>query len=76
MTMMLQSSRDDGKINCSGVVIACTGNKHTGYHVSMVFTSLSRQAQARLLAYLASLVDHYPPFRLETSPTSPELPAS
>jgi hypothetical protein len=48
MTLTLQSSRGDGKVNCNGVVISCTGNKHTGYHVSLVFTSLSKQAQARL----------------------------
>src|SRR5436309_14828778 len=48
MTLKLQSRRDDGKVQCNGVVISCTGNKHTGYHVSMVFTDLSRQAQARL----------------------------
>ena len=27
---------------------ACTGSLDTGYHVSMVFTGLSKQAQARL----------------------------
>jgi hypothetical protein len=48
MTLSLQSPRDNGKVNCSGVVISCSGNKHTGYHVSMVFTSVSKQAQARL----------------------------
>jgi hypothetical protein len=48
MTLTLQSPRGDGKVNCTGVVISCTGNKHTGYHVSMVFTNLSKQAQARL----------------------------
>ena len=48
MTLTLQSPRGDGKVNCTGVVISCTGNKHTGYHVSMVFTSLTKQAQARL----------------------------
>src|SRR5204863_6095034 len=48
MTLTLRSPRDNGKVNCTGVVISCTGNKHSGYHVSMVFTSLSRQAQARL----------------------------
>lgn len=47
MTLSLQSP-ENGKVNCSGVVISCTGNKHTGYHVSMVFTSVSKQAQARL----------------------------
>src|ERR1700745_3377161 len=48
MTLTLQSPRDNGKVNCNGVVISCTGNKHTGYHVSLVFTGLSKQAQARL----------------------------
>src|SRR5262245_30176740 len=48
MTLTLQSQREGGKVHCSGVVISCTGSKHTGYHVSMVFTSLSKQAQARL----------------------------
>ena len=47
MTVMLESP-EDGKINCTGVVISCPGNKHTGYHVSMVFTSMSKQAQSRL----------------------------
>jgi hypothetical protein len=48
MTLALQSPRDGGRVNCSGVVISCTGSKHTGYHVSMIFTSLSKQAQTRL----------------------------
>ena len=48
MTVSLQSPGDGGKVHCAGVVIACAGNKHTGYHVSMVFTDLSKQAQARL----------------------------
>jgi hypothetical protein len=53
MTMTLQSPGENGRVHCTGVVISCTGNKHTGYHVSMVFTSLSKHAQARLntLAY-------------------------
>jgi len=50
MTLTLQSPRETGKLHCNGVVISCTGNKHTGYHVSMVFTSLSKQAEARLSA--------------------------
>jgi hypothetical protein len=48
MTLTLQSPGDGGRIHCTGVVISCTGNKHTGYHVSMVLSGLSRQAQARL----------------------------
>ena len=48
MTLTLQSPRGDGRVHCTGVVIGCTGNKHAGYHISMVFTSLTKQAQARL----------------------------
>ena len=48
MTITLRSPADNGRVNCNGVVIACTGNKHAGYHVSMVFTSMTKQAQARL----------------------------
>ena len=54
MTVTLQSNRDSGQVNCTGVVVACSGNRHSGYAVSMVFTSLSKQSQARLdeLAFL------------------------
>lgn len=53
MTVTVKSPRDNSKFNCMGVVVSCTGNKHTGYHVSMLFTGLSKQSQARLdaLAY-------------------------
>lgn len=50
-------ARDNGVINCAGVVISCSGNRHSGYHVSMVFTSLSKQAQARLNALSQSPLD-------------------
>jgi hypothetical protein len=48
MTLALQSPQDGAKVNCGGVVIACSGNRHSGYQVAMVFTSMSRQAEARL----------------------------
>ena len=48
MTVTLQSTRDAGRVHCTGVVVACNGNRHDGYAVSMVFTSLSKQSQARL----------------------------
>jgi hypothetical protein len=53
MTISLRA-RDNGVVNCSGVVISCSGNRHAGYHVSMVFTSLSKQAQARIEALAQS----------------------
>jgi hypothetical protein len=33
---------------CTGVVVSCAGNRHSGYQVSLVFTGVSKQAQARL----------------------------
>jgi hypothetical protein len=48
MTVTLQSPRDTGRVHCTGVVVACNGNRHDGYSVSMVFTGLSKQSQARL----------------------------
>ena len=54
MTVALQSPRDGSRLQCTGVVIACSGSKHAGYHVSMVFTSLTKQAQARLHAMAGS----------------------
>ena len=48
MTLTLQSPSDGARVNCTGVVVDCQGNKHVGYHVSMVFTSMSKQAEARL----------------------------
>jgi hypothetical protein len=53
MTLTLCSPGDNGKVHCTGVVIACTGNKHSRYHVAMVFTGLSRVAEARLSALAA-----------------------
>lgn len=47
MTITLASPRG-GKLHCTGVVVHCSGNKHMGYRVSMLFTSLTRQAQAQL----------------------------
>lgn len=53
MTLTLECPGETGKVHCNGVVISCTGNRHGGYHVTMLFTSLSRQSQERLntLAY-------------------------
>jgi len=54
MVVSLMSPRDGSKIQCNGVVVACAGNKHTGYHVSMLFTGITRQAEAILFRRHAS----------------------
>ncbi|MDX1952767.1 MAG: PilZ domain-containing protein [Verrucomicrobiota bacterium] len=48
MTVDLFSTADARKVHCTGVVVACNGNRHTGYQISMVFMNLSPQSQERL----------------------------
>ena len=47
MTVDLLSPVDSKKVHCTGVVVDCTGNRHSGYLVSMVFMNMSRQSQER-----------------------------
>lgn len=51
MTLSLQRTGESKKVHCTGVIVACDGNPLQGYTVSMLFTNLSRQTQARLLGY-------------------------
>ena len=48
MTVTLQIPREVHRVNCNGVIVACTGNDRTGYSISMLFTHLSRQSQTTL----------------------------
>jgi hypothetical protein len=48
MTVALLSPKTGGRISCQGVIVACTGSRHSGYHVSMVFTSLSSATEKQL----------------------------
>jgi len=48
MTISLRSPKNGANLACHGIIVSCTGNKHAGYLVSMLFTSLSKQAQSQL----------------------------
>ena len=48
VTVDLRSPVDGKPVRGTGVVVDCTGNRHAGYIVSLVFMSLSRQSQERL----------------------------
>ena len=50
MTVTLQSPLDGSRLSANGVIVACSGNRHFGFHVSMLFTDLTPQEQARLSA--------------------------
>jgi hypothetical protein len=48
MTVELETPTRWRKFHSTGVVVACSGNRHAGFQVCMVFTGLSRHAQLRL----------------------------
>jgi hypothetical protein len=48
MTVEVQVPGSTQTVRCTGVVVACQGNRHSGYQVAMVFTDLSPQSQHRL----------------------------
>lgn len=48
MTIDLLCGAEGKKVHCNGVVVACAGNRHNGYLVSMVFMNLSHSAEERL----------------------------
>ena len=51
MVLALQGPADPQKIECQGVIVACDGDRRQGYVISMLFTNLTPQTRARLLAY-------------------------
>jgi hypothetical protein len=51
MTVTLQGPGEAKKVNFTGVIVECAGNREEGYAISMLFTHVSRQSQARLMAY-------------------------
>jgi len=54
MTVALVSPRDGSRVSCHGVIVGCAGNKHTGYHISMVFTGLTSQTERQITAIARS----------------------
>ncbi len=51
MTLSLQRPGED-KVTCTGIIVACSGNRAEGFKISMLFTRLSPQSQVLLLGYL------------------------
>ncbi|MCL5097613.1 MAG: hypothetical protein M1608_08810 [Candidatus Omnitrophica bacterium] len=54
MTVGMLQPGETKRVQFTGVVVDCAGNRHAGYIVSMVFTSLSRQSQERLSLMVGS----------------------
>ena len=51
MILALQRPGEAKKMECQGVIVACDGDSKQGYRISMLFTNLSPQTRAQLLAY-------------------------
>lgn len=48
MTASIQAPSGGGEAVCTGIVVACTGNRHTGYCVSLLFSGLTPQTEEQL----------------------------
>jgi hypothetical protein len=48
VTLAIESSIENRRVTCRGVVVACDGNRHTGYQVSLLFLGITPQLQQRL----------------------------
>ncbi len=48
MTVAVQTQASHRPTHFTGVVVACDGNRHSGYVVSMVILNMTRQTQERL----------------------------
>lgn len=48
VTLDIESSVEKRRVTCKGVVVACDGNRHSGYQVSLLFVGLTPQTQQRL----------------------------
>lgn len=47
MTVDLKASQGNN-LTCNGVIVSCSGNRHTGFQIAMVFTGVSPQHQQQL----------------------------
>lgn len=48
VTVAIESPMEKRRVNCRAVVVACEGNRHAGYKVSLLFLGLTPQTQRRL----------------------------
>jgi hypothetical protein len=48
MTITLEAPGWADFFECTGVVVACDGNRHRGYAVSVLFVNLSRRSEEQL----------------------------
>ncbi|MGE3310673.1 MAG: PilZ domain-containing protein [Limisphaerales bacterium] len=48
INLSIESPSEKRRVTCGGVVVACEGNRHKGYQVSLLFLGLTPQTQERL----------------------------
>jgi hypothetical protein len=55
VTVELQSPVDHHPLEATGVVVDCTGNRHTGYVVSLIFLQMAPGSESRLARWAQSV---------------------
>jgi len=45
-------------IACTGVVVACSGNRHSGFAIAMVFTEMTPQHQQQMAEFARASTGH------------------
>jgi hypothetical protein len=48
VTLAIESTAEQGRVECRGVVVDCEGDRSAGYHVSLLFLGLTPARQRRL----------------------------
>lgn len=48
VNLAIESPSEKRRVTCRGVVVACDGNRHAGYQVSLLFLGMTPQSQQRL----------------------------
>lgn len=48
VNLAIESPIEKTRVACRGVVVACEGNRHTGYQVSLLFLGVTPETQRRL----------------------------
>ena len=48
LTVSLMPPHSTERITCTGVVVGCTGNRHLGYVISLLFSGLTPHAMRQL----------------------------
>ncbi|MCX7871716.1 MAG: hypothetical protein N2487_00355 [Verrucomicrobiae bacterium] len=56
ITLDIVSPKNGNRVHCNGVVVACKGNKHTGYNITVLFTGMASGVEMQLTEMVQATV--------------------